>query len=155
MRINPHIAATGALVLALSAAAPAAAHNGTGSARVVSPNPDQQVVSPQPSSSNSRPAATPEIRPNPDQQTPTPPATAGPVVQPNPDQQPSPSPAATASAPAPTIVRVITPNSGFDWGDAGIGAAAGLGLSLLALGGTIAASQRRASRARRVTAPTI
>ena len=25
------------------------------------------------------------------------------------------------------IVRVITPNSGFDWGDAGIGAAGGLG----------------------------
>lgn len=41
------------------------------------------------------------------------------------------------------VVRVITPASGFDWADAGIGAAGGLALSLLALGGTLAVSQRR------------
>ena len=41
------------------------------------------------------------------------------------------------------IVRVITPNSGFDWGDAGIGAAGGLALAMLGLGGTLALSQRR------------
>jgi hypothetical protein len=52
-------------------------------------------------------------------------------------------------SPAPTIVRVIAPSSGFDWVDAGIGAGAGLGISLVALGGTLAAF-RPAERHRRV-----
>ena len=35
------------------------------------------------------------------------------------------------------------PDSGFDWGDAAIGAAAGLALTLLVVGGGIAVSRRR------------
>ena len=39
----------------------------------------------------------------------------------------------TAPQPAAQVVRVST--TGFDWGDAAIGATAGFGLSMLALGG--------------------
>jgi hypothetical protein len=57
------------------------------------------------------------------------------------------------------IVRVIAPNSGFDWGDAGIGAAGGLALAILALamlglGGTLALSQRRPRHPGSPPAPT-
>lgn len=52
-------------------------------------------------------------------------------------------------SPPATIVRVTAPNNGFDWGDAGIGAAGGFALSMVALGGALAVSQ---SRARRTTA---
>ena len=52
----------------------------------------------------------------------------------------------------PTIVRVIAPNSGFHWGDAGIGAAGAL--AILALGSAIAVSQRRARRSRGSSAVT-
>jgi hypothetical protein len=41
------------------------------------------------------------------------------------------------------VVRVQTPPSGFDWGDAAIGAAGGFALSLIAVGGALAVSQRR------------
>jgi hypothetical protein len=55
------------------------------------------------------------------------------------------SAAPTASTVAPTpraqIIRVTAPG-GFDWGDAGIGAAGGLGLSLLALGGGAVVTRR-------------
>ncbi|MEA2214234.1 MAG: hypothetical protein QOF83_4182 [Solirubrobacteraceae bacterium] len=47
---------------------------------------------------------------------------------------------APVSTPA-TIVHVTAP-SGFDWGDAGIGAAGGLGLAIAGLGGALAVSQR-------------
>jgi hypothetical protein len=84
------------------------------------------------------------VRPNPDQQTAqlAPAAAARPaqtttVVRPNPDHQ------TPGSAPA-TIVRVSTPTSGFDWGDAAIGAAAGFALSMLALGLVLVVSQHRA-----------
>jgi hypothetical protein len=52
-----------------------------------------------------------------------------------------------------TIVRVVAPSNGFDWGDAAIGAAAGLGISLVALGGGIAASRRRDHRPAMPAAP--
>lgn len=39
-----------------------------------------------------------------------------------------------------------SPNGGFDWADAGIGAAGGLVLSLLGVGGALAISERRTSR---------
>jgi hypothetical protein len=42
---------------------------------------------------------------------------------------------------APAIVRVTPSNGGFDWTDAGIGAAGGLALA--AIGGGLAVSQRR------------
>jgi hypothetical protein len=47
---------------------------------------------------------------------------------------------------SPTIVRVTAGNSGFDWGDAGIGAAGGIALSMVSLGGALALSQNRARR---------
>ena len=56
------------------------------------------------------------------------------------------------SAPPATVVTVTPGNSGFDWGDAGIGAAGGLALSLVALGGGLALSQRSSRRTRHGTA---
>ena len=49
----------------------------------------------------------------------------------------------TGQATAPTIVRIVAREGGFSWGDAGIGAAGGLALSVIALGGGLAVSQRR------------
>ena len=43
-------------------------------------------------------------------------------------------PWATASPSAPRSVVTSTPDSGFDWGSAGIGAAAGAGLVLVGAG---------------------
>ena len=40
------------------------------------------------------------------------------------------------------VVRIQTPPSGFDWGDAGIGAAGGLALAMIGVGGALAVSQR-------------
>jgi hypothetical protein len=63
-----------------------------------------------------------------------------------PANEPALSQATPPSSP-PTIVRVTARNSGFDWGDAGIGAAGGLALSMVGLGGALAVSQRRTRRA--------
>jgi hypothetical protein len=52
----------------------------------------------------------------------------------------------SAVSTAPTIVRVTAPGSGFDWGDAGIGAAGGFALSMAGLGAALAISQNRARR---------
>ena len=62
---------------------------------------------------------------------------------------PTTAPSTTA---APIVVRVTSPSTGFDWGDAGIGAAGGIALSMVGLGGALAVSQNRARRARRTTA---
>jgi hypothetical protein len=43
-------------------------------------------------------------------------------------------------------VRVIGPSAGFDWGDAAIGAAGGLAISLVAVGATLAVSHRHAGQ---------
>jgi hypothetical protein len=40
-------------------------------------------------------------------------------------------------------VRVVAHSSGFDWGDAGIGAGSMLALTLIGLGGVLAATNRR------------
>ena len=40
------------------------------------------------------------------------------------------------------VVRIQTPPSGFDWGDAGIGAAGGLALAMIGLGGALVIAQR-------------
>ena len=58
--------------------------------------------------------------------------------------------AQTASAPQ-AVVRIQTPPSGFDWGDAGIGAAGGVAIAMLGLGGALAVSQRRPRRTRQTT----
>jgi hypothetical protein len=47
---------------------------------------------------------------------------------------------------APTIVRITTPDGGFDWRDAGIGAAGGFALSMIGIGGALVASGRGAHR---------
>jgi hypothetical protein len=44
------------------------------------------------------------------------------------------------------VVRVIASNTGFDWGDAAIGAAGGLAISLVAAGATLAVSRRHADQ---------
>jgi hypothetical protein len=94
------------------------------------------------------------VRPNPDQQAAqlvragaARPAETGSVVRPNADEQ------TRVNAPA-TVVRVSIPTGGFHWGDAGIGAAAGFALSMLALGLVLVASQHGARRSRRSAATT-
>jgi hypothetical protein len=59
----------------------------------------------------------------------------------------NPTVATTTPSPQPAvqIVRVPAPG-GFDWGDAGIGAAGGFGLSMLAIGGGLVITQRRDRR---------
>lgn len=53
-----------------------------------------------------------------------------------------------AAKPAPAVVvRVTSPSTGFDWGDAGIGAAGGIALAMVGLGGALAVSQNRPRRA--------
>jgi hypothetical protein len=76
-----------------------------------------------------------------------------PVVSPNPDQRVLPTgqhqlvPTTSPPSPvSPTIVRVVAPSGGFDWGDAGIGAAGGFALSMIVAGGALVASQRRDRR---------
>ena len=51
----------------------------------------------------------------------------------------------SASA-APTIVPISSPNAGFDWADAGIGAAGGFALSTIGIGAALAVSQSRTRR---------
>jgi len=54
----------------------------------------------------------------------------------------------TFSAPDVTVVKVVDPaptGTGFDWGDAGIGAGGLLGFILLGLGGTAAVAHRKAT----------
>jgi hypothetical protein len=53
----------------------------------------------------------------------------------------------TTALPASTTVVAVSSPSGFDWGDAGIGAAAGLGLSLLAVGGSVILVRRNGRHA--------
>jgi hypothetical protein len=47
---------------------------------------------------------------------------------------------------SPTIVRLSPASGGFDWGDAGVGAAGGFALSMIAVGGVLAVTQRRGRR---------
>ena len=79
-------------------------------------------------------------------------------ITPNGSEVPAGSPSVTSQAtvPAtpPTIVRVSATNGGFDWGDAGIGAAGGFAVSMIGLGGVLAVSTRRTRRARHATALT-
>jgi hypothetical protein len=52
---------------------------------------------------------------------------------------PDPTPFTTQTTP---IVHVTVPASGFDWADAGIGAAGGLAITMLGVGGALVLSQR-------------
>jgi len=54
----------------------------------------------------------------------------------------------TFNAPEVSVIKVVDPapaDSGFDWGDAGIGAGGLFGLILLGLGGTAAVAHRKAT----------
>jgi hypothetical protein len=54
---------------------------------------------------------------------------------------------ATAATPEP-VVRVQVAPGGFDWGAAGIGAAGGLAITMIGLGGFLGAAQYRTRRSR-------
>jgi hypothetical protein len=54
--------------------------------------------------------------------------------------------AANHASPPPALLRVHASRGGFDWGDAGLGAAGGLALSVIAVGGAFAVSVRRGRR---------
>jgi hypothetical protein len=65
----------------------------------------------------------------------------------------APEPAMVAPAPSrggreSVVVRLTTERSGFDWGDAGIGAAGGTAVALLGVGGALVISERKAQRTR-------
>jgi hypothetical protein len=53
---------------------------------------------------------------------------------------------ATAPVTQPTVVRLSAPANGFDWFDAGIGAAGGVALTMVGVGGTLVATGRRGRR---------
>ena len=53
---------------------------------------------------------------------------------------------ATAPVSQPTVVRVSAPANGFDWADAGIGAAGGVALTMIGVGGALVAAGRRSRR---------
>jgi hypothetical protein len=72
-------------------------------------------------------------------------------LNPNGSHVPAPTQAVAPSAP-PAVVHVTADANGFDWGDAGIGAAGGLTISMVGLGGGLVVSQRRARRVRHTTA---
>lgn len=149
-----------ATALAVAAiAAPAASadpsHSGwnpTPSGWVVRPNPDQQAAQIL-RGATARPApSTWVVRANPDQQAAQlardaagHPYSSTWVVRPNPDEQ---LPLTAPSA----IVRITQPSGAFDWGDAGIGAAGGVAISILALGLLLMVSLRRGRRSKRAAA---
>jgi hypothetical protein len=57
-----------------------------------------------------------------------------------------------ANDPPPAVVQISSPDGGFAWGDAGIGAAGGFALSMIAIGGALVIAPRRTRR--RHTIPT-
>lgn len=65
---------------------------------------------------------------------------------------PDPAPFTAQTTP---IVHITTPPaSGFDWGDAGIGAAGGLAITMLGVGGALLVSQRSPRHPHRPAGPT-
>lgn len=132
-RHHRHIGTAVALVVAL-AAAPSAA-----SARPfqpIAPPPSSQTQTPSAANPHSREAANPAVRAIQAQaarvahQLAARDALAG---------------RATLSPPPPLTVTVFQPNR-FDWGDAGIGAGATLGLTLILLGSTLYLTRRHTAR---------
>lgn len=57
-----------------------------------------------------------------------------------------------SSATASTTIARVTSHTGFDWGDASIGAAAGMAFSMIGLSLLALAAQRRARRSRQAAA---
>ena len=54
----------------------------------------------------------------------------------------------------PTVVRVVAPTGGFDWGDAGIGAGGAFAMMMLLIGGVLGATNVRRRTARSTAQPT-
>ncbi len=65
-----------------------------------------------------------------------------------------PAQASTRPAPAATVVRIIPASGGFDWADAGIGAAGGLALSILGIGTALVLTDRHGRHPHRPATPT-
>jgi hypothetical protein len=139
MSLRPPIPTIAALSLAvLTAAAAAAAPGVSGLQSGTLPAPG---LSPQARAPERHPGASGEIKSGSGEQAT---ATSSPAAGSRPDVI-SESRHGPLSV-APVVVQVTTPKAGFDWGDAGIGAAAALGLSMIALAAALTISQRRARR---------
>ncbi len=64
------------------------------------------------------------------------------------------SSAAGTISPQP-VVRIQMAKGGFDWADAGIGAAGGLALAMVGLGGALGVAQHRTRRTRSRSVPSV
>ena len=151
MRLKPHITTTGVILALGMTAAPAAADNTAATKPTVRSNPDQQLLTEQ-----QRPVQALRTSNR---------ASTAPCSE---TCSGAPPPSTTSTGPGsgvidnrgystprtrPTIIRVTAPG-GFAWGDAGIGAAGAIGLSMLALGLALVVLQRRTRRAKQPTATT-
>ena len=142
MRFKPHIATLATLLLGLGATAAAA--DGPNTARSLIPASRPASASPcsEVCSGGAASYGTPSST-----------ASAGPcseVCSGGAASYGVPSPnVGTTGSNRPTIVRIVAHDGGFDWGDAGIGVAGGVALSMLGLGGALATSQRRTRRSAR------
>jgi hypothetical protein len=114
----------------------------------LAPNADEQIVTARSASAASGPTGNAVVRPNPDDQTVADARTGG-----GPASEVIDNGGYGPAAGRPAFVRVAKPQGGFDWGDAGIGAAAGIGLAIFGLAGAVPLFQRRARRGGSSTAP--
>ena len=143
MRSIRSLTTTAALVLAWAATpAMAAADSTSGTSPTVGPNPDEQVLVGSAGHAQFNPTASSRVQPNPDQQNATGATTSG-----GPRSEVASGGGYGSVSIPPVVVRVTAPSSGFDWGDAGIGAAGGIAISLLTGAGALALSHRRGRRA--------
>ena len=127
--------------------AAASAPSSASASPVVRPNPDEQIKVTQTIPTASGQTGSAAVRPNPDEQTATEAATGG-----GPGSEVIDNGGYGRAVVRPVVVRVAKPSGGFDWGDAGIGAAAAIGLVMLGVTGAFALAQRRARRSGRSTA---
>jgi len=141
-KVTKHALTTAAVMAAVSAPSSAYA-----SPVVVRPNPDQQILTTQAIATASGRTGDAAVRPNPDEQMATD-ATAGG----GPGSEVIDNGGYGPAVVGPVVVRVAGPKGGFDWGDAGIGAAVAIGLAMLGVTSAFALLQRRARRSGRSTA---
>jgi hypothetical protein len=140
-KVTKRALTTAAVVAAASA--PSSAY----ASPVVRPNADEQILTTQAIPTASGPTGSPAVRPNPDEQTATDATTRG-----GPGSEVIDNGGYGPAVVRSVVVPVARPKGGFDWGDAGIGAAAAIGLAMLGVAGAFALSQRRARRSGRSTA---
>ena len=154
MRSNQQVKTVLAVTIALGVlVAPAALAHGGESGWVVRPNPDEQAAQLARAAVAAPASSTWVVQSNPDQQvarlvqdaTATPAASSPVIGRPNPDEQTPPGTLAT-------IVRITNPGGGFAWGDAGVGVAVGVALSIVGLGLILVVSHHRGRRSRRSAA---